>query len=289
MCKKMCSICLVESSDKNPNIFKKLGCDHEFHNNCILQWYTSKKINIDISCPLCRTLIEIPYIFSKSSNYDSHQYYKFINYKRKTLMINNRKISFIENLLYNQNSAPAAWITFYINDEKLFQPVYPMINEAIDNEEYLTFYGRMTMLYSNAETFKLINKTSLNNYKFYDTNEVIFGDMSKCVFIICYEWLYDVMFELKYSYDLEYESILNTLICDIMFITIKHFKEEFNKKNFQGILVCSIHNCINFYEKIYIPLKKINYYTDKAYTIEELHKYNDFQSEYLQKKLILTK
>ena len=283
----MCAICLVESNGKGHNNFKKLGCGHEFHNECILQWYISKKINIDVPCPLCRTLIKIPYIFSKSLNYNSQQHYKFIN---------NGKLSSTKNILYNQNSAPAAWITLYINNEKQFQPVYPMINELIDNESnedieknetYLTFYSRMTILYGKTEIFKLIEKTPLNDYKYYDTNEIIFGDMSKCVFIICYEWLYDVMFELKYSYDLEYDSILNTLICDIMFITIKHFREESSKKIFQGILACSIHNCINFYEKINIPFNKINYYTDKAYTIEELQKYNDFQSEYLQKNLIL--
>ena len=145
----------------------------------------------------------------------------------------------------------------------------------------------MVILYGKTKTFKLLEKTSLNNHKYYDTNEIIFGDMSKFAFIICFEWLYDVMFELKYSYDLQYESIINTLIFDIMFITIKHFREESNKKIFQGILACSIHNCINFYEKINIPFNKINYYTDKAYTIEELQNYNDFQSEYLQKKLIL--
>ena len=277
MCNKMCSICLVESIDKNPNSFKKLGCGHEFHNECILQWYTSKKIMVDVPCPLCRTLIEIPYVFSKSSNYDSQQHYKFIN----------GKLSSNDYILYNQHSAPAAWITSYISNEKQFQPIYPMINVDKYSEEYLTFYSRMNILYSKTKTFKLIEKSSINNYKYYDTNDVIFGDMSKRVFMICYEWFYDVMFELKYSYDLEYESILNTLICDIMFITIKHFSEESNKQIFQGILACSIHKCINFYEKINIPFNKINYYTDKAYTIEELQKYNDFQSEYLQKKLIL--
>jgi len=280
----MCSICLIEISDKNPNIFKKLKCEHEFHNECILQWYTSKKLNIDVPCPLCRTIIETPYIFSKSLNYNSQQYYKFIN---------NGNLSSKENILYNQNSAPAAWITLYINDEKQFQPVYPLINEVIENEsnednkKYLTFYGRMTMLYGKTEMFKLIEKTSLNNHKYYDTNEVIFGDMSKFVFMTCYEWVYDVMFELKYTYDLEYGSILNTLICDIMFITIKHFREESNKKIFQGILASSIHNCIKFYNEINIPFKKVNYYTDKAYTIEELQKYNDFQLKYLKKNLIL--
>ena len=281
MCDTMCSICLLEISDDYNNS-KKLDCGHKFHIDCIVKWYTSNK---DIkTCPLCRTTIKIPYIFCQYTNYNYKQLYTHINYRRKSLTINNTNYSFVEKYLYNESSLPAAWLSLSTKDNKTYQPIYIMkLNDA--DPSYITFYSRMLMLYGNNDRLILTKHNSLNNCSYYDTNDVIFGDMNKYVFMICFEWVYDVMIELKHTWNLKYNSILNTLICDIMFITIKHFGEERNKAFFQAILVCSIYNSIKFYENITIPIEKINYYTKKTYTINEIQKYNYFQSEYIQKNI----
>ena len=104
---------------------------------------------------------------------------------------------------------------------------------------------------------------------------------------ILFDWMYDVMTIFKSKYNIKYLSSINTLIMDLLLITIKEFDEYTNYDIFQGILTCSIYNSIIFLEKKNITLDNVNYYTDYSYKSVDLEKYNQFQKEYINKNLTL--
>lgn len=51
-----CSICLGCSNDVHWQ--RPKSCMHQFHKSCIRAWLDANKNNVEIHCPMCRTLID---------------------------------------------------------------------------------------------------------------------------------------------------------------------------------------------------------------------------------------
>ena len=279
-----CSICLEEIKCVHTSC--KLSCSHVFHNKCISKWYRTSDNEL---CPFCRKLILEPYMFNIIKNRENN-YFKF-NTKRKTIDINGYSISFINDMLLNKNAIPFSWVekNITINESnsksricKLILPTYLL--SISEKEDYaISFYARLYIIYSNKDKIVLQKKKCLNNFIYFDTKEKISPIFSKREFMICFEWIYDVLTELKYRFDLSYLSITNTLLFDLFFKTVEHFK-DIEQSQIQAILVCCIYNSIQILEqnKILPTLEDINFFTDGAYTLENIKSYFEKQNEILK-------
>lgn len=274
-----CSICLTTLTKKNSNL-KKLKCGHIFHYDCINKWYNE---DINGRCPYCRETIDIPYIFYfQNINHKYQLYDTYIqNFIHKT--INGLKIYNIENTFYN-NANPSCWSKEIYNKNELFLPLYSF---ELKNDIYISLYARLYILYSYDVDITLIEKKSFNNITYYDIDKNIFDNFPKKSMKILFDWMYDVMTIFKSKYNIIYLSGINTLIMDLLLLTIKEFDEYTNYDIFQGILTCSIYNSIIFLEKKNITLDNVNYYTNYSYKSVDLEKYNQFQKEYINKNINL--
>lgn len=272
-----CSICLTTLTNSN---LKKLKCGHIFHYDCIDKWYNE---DINGRCPYCRDYIEIPYIFSFQNINNNNQSYKTNKINNINKKINGFQIYNIEKLFYNKAN-PICWSKEIYNKSELYLPLYSF---KLNNNIYITLYARLYILYSNDIDITLIKKNSFNNITYYDIENNIFKIFSKRSIKLLFDWMYDVMTIFKSKYNINYLSSINTLIMDLLLLTIKEFKEQNNYDIFQGILTCSIYNSIIFLEKINITLDNVNYYTNYSYKSTDLEKYNKFQKEYINNNINL--
>ena len=271
-----CSICLTTLTNSN---LKKLKCGHIFHYDCIYKWYNE---DINGRCPYCRDFIDTPYIFSFQNINDNNQSYKTKKSNAINKKINGVKIYNID-IFYNKAN-PICWSKEIYNKSELYLPLYYL---KLNNEIYITLYARLYILYSNDIDITLIKKISFNNITYYDIDNNIFKIFSKRYIKILFDWMYDVMIVFKNDYNIKYLSSINSLIMDLLLITIKEFKEQNNYETFQAILTCSIYNSIIFLEKINITLDNVNYYTNYSYKSTDLEKYNKFQKEYINNNINL--
>ena len=272
-----CSICLTTLTNTN---LKKLDCGHIFHYDCINKWYNE---DINGRCPYCREFIEVPYIFYfHDINYKYQLYNTHIN-NFKNKKINGIQMYNIENIFYN-NSNPYCWSKEIYNKNEVFLPLYSL---ELHTNINISLYSRLYILYSDENDITLIKKKSFNNITYYDIDKNIVNTLSKKNIKILFDWVYDVMTILKTEYNMKYLSSINSLIMDLLLITIKEFDEYDNSKKYQGILTCSIYNSIIFLENKHITLDKVNYYTNYSYKSTDLEKYNIFQKQYIYNNLTL--
>lgn len=281
---EQCSICLEDIKFLSTKI--ELSCGHSFHEKCISKWY---KLNEKKTCPYCRNSIKEPYMFNMIKNREN-EYYKF-KHKKKTIKINDYNIDYY-NMLLNKNAIPFSWVeqnitifnTLKNREADIILPTY-ILNIKRQEELIISFYARLYILFSKKKKIELQKKKCINGYIFFDTDEEINSIFSKKEFHICFEWIYDVLTELKYKYDLNYLSITNTLLFDIFFKTIEKLTIE--RSQIQAVLVCSIYNSIHILEKKKnLPsLDEINFYTNKTYTLEQINPFFETQNNILKDSL----
>jgi hypothetical protein len=288
-----CSICLeeiVNEIDKTT-----IGCSHFFHMTCITKWYETP--NID-SCPFCREIIREPYMYNFIET--NSPYYK-CKYKRKTKTIDGKDISFINNMLLNRFQIPISWIEInhntisahYLKKNKITKYLLPIYNIIFDNDiRYVSLYTRLFILYSSVDTIKLYKKNCLNGYSYYETDIEINSVINKNVIIICFEWVYDVLIELKSKYNMVYLSVINTFIFDLFMNTYLNMNEPYSNRTYvQAILICAIFNSIKTFEnsEVNIELSEINYYGDNAYTLDDLKPFIEYQNLFIKKNIWIIK
>jgi hypothetical protein len=279
-----CSICYDEDSlDKNIITTK---CGHTFHRDCLLKWY--KRQN---TCPYCRGELYFNIISNFTSLLGKELIYSYKRYGRKSVIINGIETCFIERNLKFNKIVPSAWLSFILpipiktRTDKILVPLYsiPFNNSEI----YISPYARLAILY-NTNT-----NTNINLSQMKDVNEVQYYNtdtpceyIKERVFLIVYEWMFDVIHVLKKEYDFHYEQEYNTVICDLLVETIREFK--LTKTEFiQGIAICIIHNILKF-DNIHVSMDNLNYYTMYIYNIKDLEKYDTYQKKYIDNNLIKT-
>ena len=272
-----CSICLEDIGTTYKGV--SLTCGHIYHSVCILEWY---EVSNNGTCPYCRDQITIPGLFNFTVSF-KNVIYKFNKYKRRSVNINGESITFINKLLLNENAIPYCWNinkgqSFCLHNTEFICPVYELLSMKI------SFYARLYILYSGKTTIILNKNNTLNNIELNDIDEPIIGNITKNGINILFDWVYEVIFELKqklYNH-IVYHSSMNTFIFDLFFVTVNHFKLEQNKNILQGIMTCSIYYAIKYIERTNIKFTEVLYYTDDAYTYDDISEYIDFQRNYIE-------
>lgn len=280
-----CSIChepLTNNESQqlfsDSNFTLKTRCGHRFHNDCLSKWYLVKQ-----DCPYCRRILFYENFdqFCFPQRYETNITYK--KYKRKSQIVNNNILPYIEKELKYNTLAPAFWLqhksrirTF---NEKIFEGLYkiPFLQDTI----YVTSYTRLVLIHNDDKNgITLDYYRDLNKNLYYSTeNELKY--MKKHVFIILIEWIYELLGELKKEYTIDYYSEYYTIIIDLVIETVKYF-EIVNIKLIQGIAICAIYNTINL-DNIFpeINMEHLNYYTCNSYNVENLEKYIKYQNNFL--------
>ena len=272
-----CSICLEDIGTTYKGV--SLTCGHIYHSVCILEWY---EVSNNGTCPYCRDQITIPGLFNFTVSF-KNVIYKFNKYKRRSVNINGESITFINKLLLNENAIPYCWNinkgqSFCLHNTEFISPVYELLSMKI------SLYTRLYILYSGKNDIILNKRNSLNNIELNDIDEPILGIITKKYIDILFDWLYEVIFELKQHFynHIVYHSSMNTFIFDLFFVTVNHFKLEQNKNILQGIMTCSIYYAIKYIERTNIKFTEVLYYTDDAYTYDDISEYIDFQRNYIE-------
>jgi hypothetical protein len=275
-----CSICLEEIGNNNKDKKVSLICGHSYHSKCILEWYEKSNNG---SCPYCRQHITNPVLYNFTEFCDNIIYK--MRYKRRSVYINGKSIAFINKLLLNDSAIPYCWILTKDNFIETIFPVYSLSNIKI------SFYARLYILYGRYGNITLTKKITLNNIDLYDIDKPIIGVITKKNICLLFEWVYDVIFELKHhKYSgIIYHSINNTFIFDLFFVTLKHFKLYDNTKILQGIITCCIYCVIKYIDRIKIKFTDVLYYTNNAYTYDDISNYIDFQREYIEENVTFLK
>ena len=267
-----CSICLenIGTIDKGVS----LTCGHIYHSVCILKWY---ELSNNGTCPYCRDQITIPGLFNFTVSF-KNLIYKFIKYKRRSVNINGKSITFINKLLLNEKAIPFCWNLKKDHYTEFISPVYELLSMK------MSFYARLYILYSGKNDIILNKSNTLNNIVLNDIDEPIIGIITKNAINILFDWVYEVIFELKNNFynHIIYHSSVNTFIFDLFFVTVNHFKLEEKINILQGVMTCSIYYAIKYIERINIKFTEVLYYTDNTYTYDDISEYIDFQRTYIK-------
>jgi len=237
-----CPICMEKLN--NPSI--TLECRHRFHEQCLIQWIETG----NNSCPYCRETINLKILIHKTKDLKNH--YRFKSIKRKSIKLDGKCVSFVEKNLINANQNPYAWII----ENKCYYPIYKLIDK--NDSKLITQYLRCCILYSD-KPISTIRKTCIND-DIYDTS-MEFLNHSVISFKIIYDWIYELIRELKYRYNFFFPTFINTMVIDIYFKTIKELKVNKNKY-FQTIVIASVKTCLKKSVGIDIPTNLLVWYTD---------------------------
>lgn len=282
MTENLCPICYENIQE---NEYYTTKCNHSFHKSCIKNWIDTqndKIIDDDetkvILCPYCRTIIDCFII--KLENDFENTHYKTKNIKRKSCIVNNISVPFINKQL--QDQFPKAWFDY----KKILFPIYKL---KFENEDvYISAFLRTYLLYSNENNINFIKKKDFNGKKYYDIENLqIKGLFNKNAFVICFEWTIQVLHELKHIYHINYQQYYNTLINDLVIYSMIKLKLELKKSIYQGLYTCAMYNVINLFNKKKILLNIFIEYTDNTYVEEELKEINKVQQDYLKNEIIL--
>jgi len=273
----ICSICLED----NAKILFKTECKHYFHKDCLIKW-----LRKNMTCPLCRKEIKsIDSIYNENNLINRiYKFTDFLSVKSNTFEINGIKFDNISEQLTNQS--PYIWVNGNIRGKT---PIYYLKNNY-NNVICIDFYTRQLILFSKMNSKNLVKNTTDSIY--YSNTDNLELDLNLGVVIsyknwtiIC-EWMYDVVNLLSEKYDFVFEDCINTLIMDIIIITINENKIT-NKSLFQTIVISSVYNIILYLKKIELSKSELIWLTDNSSKIENFEKFSKFQKNNIEKNIIL--
>ena len=281
-----CLICSLVLDNKEKHT---LPCNHSFHYNCI-----KESIKYNVQCPYCRE--EYPLIDNYSQN--NNKVIKYSIKKRRSIKIRllNTEYIIIKLDNFKENITPNYWIN------NLYKYcVIPLHTLTINGEEYLmTLYLRLVLLFSlEKNLITIVKKKDFMNRIFLDTDDTLYfsktqNKLDKESFLHCYEWIFDVLHELKNEFKFCYYNFINTLLFDCVLEYLREIPTP--KSEYQAILVSGMYKIIEIINKdsfnnfsIKELLKKLVYYSDNSCTVESIGKYNKYIGDYLERYTIMNK
>jgi len=280
-----CLICSLVLHNKEKHT---LQCNHSFHYSCI-----KESIKYNLQCPYCRA--EYPLIDNYSQN--NNKVIKYSIKKRRSIRIRFLDIEYIIIKLDNfkENITPNYWINNLYKDY-----VIPLHNLTINGEEYLmTLYLRLVLLFSlEKNLITIVKKKDFMNRIFLDTDDTLYfsttqNKLDKQSFLLCYEWIFDVLHELKNEFKFCYYNFINTLLFDCVLEYLREREIPTPKSEYQAILVSGMYKIIETLNKdsfsIIELLRQLVYYSDKGCTVESVDKYNKYIGDYLERYKIMNR
>jgi len=252
---EQCALCLQDLNINSvDNLEVKLKCNHKFHKMCI------EKHSVENNCcPLCgRLLINFTFISSKFEQCDyiiSNSNSKYNDYS--LINLHHYNIKCYNPLLLKQS--PQLWIDY--PDSNTLLPLY-CIRAVCNTELVIDFHLRQHILLGTYDnnTLEIINNIDRdidikNRLYYYSSSASILKDkvnydFNKNISEIVVSWIYDVMIFLSDKYKCVYHNALNTLIFDLVIMTLNdetllQFKQ---KSKLQTIILSSIYSCCQFYK-----------------------------------------
>ena len=268
-----CCICL-EDIDTKDKLFET-SCGHHFHQSCFATWYDAKQ-----SCPLCRNdYIEKSVIYYKS-NLDN-LIYKFIDLNNTPVLINGYSDKDVRVNLFNRRSCPSGWIINTWNP-------YPLFTLDTPNSPYqdskITLFLRLMIIFSKSDkNIEMVEKKDRLGNKYYDTDfnvnkYILNNSINRHDIKIIYDWIFDVIKELRSGLNFDYPSIMNPLILDVFLITLLYFELSGQKSKYQTIVASSIYSVIKYTTGVEVSIPKLWWYTDFTSREEDISFYSSWQS-----------
>ena len=198
---------------------------------------------------------------------------------RTSCSLNSNTISFIEKLKIQY---PRAWL----NNKHLY-PLYVINYNGKDT--YISAFLRIKLIFSNLPDISALTCKDFNNLEYLDTDtNFIYNNINipKKVFITIYDWIYELMTELSEKYNFTFNLAYNTIIIDLLIITIINHNVS-DKNLYQGIVISSVYNSIKFINpEVILTMHDLNYYTTYLYNIWDLVPYKTSQENIIKENFI---
>ena len=271
-----CSICLETDTNE---IYTTI-CGHIFHKHCIYIWLKEQT-----TCPMCRQEQIILYMIHHMSEIEN-THYKFINHNGNSGSDDSTFQSAYKQLL---NQAPQGWINMSTREDYSLGPVYVLEIEGV--KTYIDYYVRQLLMFHGGEfdTKQIIERKGLDTVYSTSTQVLSARDTSITLSYKSYEiivdWIYDVMHLLKKNYDFVYTTTMNTLILDLITMTILELG-ILKKNNYQTAIIAAIYTTIKFYEDKEVDRCNLIDLTKNSSDMDVLNTYIYFQEMKMEKDFI---
>ena len=264
-----CSICL--ENIKKEDSYKSDSCGHIFHKNCLKQWInSSQSIDYDESksvnqtCPLCRSkmnTIETGFktinLIDMTLNFRGE---RPIYFSPQTIILDGEKIFISGEKLYKLfKSSPSKWA---IHDSDYFQPIY-----EVGQGKFISSWLRIILLFANKKTIVAETQDTLDSsYIKSVDNTFTCGQhtVSYDSYFKIFNWVFDVMHDIKHSRGLEFSLNLNSKIINIIFAVFSNI--EITSKTYQLVALCAMHIVHNEV----LDYAYLNDFTTNIYTTEKI-------------------
>ena len=149
------------------------------------------------------------------------------------------------------NQVPQGWVN--IDSEEESSPIAPVyILEEEGREVFIDYYFRQLLLFNEGEidTTKIVEKRGIDTVYYTSTQDLNRNgkNITPKEYSIMVEWIYEVMCTLKIEYSFSYKSSMNSILLDLVTMTIMEL-EMAKRSTYQTAIIAAIYTTINFYEK----------------------------------------
>ena len=185
-----CCICLEKCNSNT--YFKCRVCENRIHKSCLIRWYKENN-----TCPLCRSFLKIN-SFSHFKKIENKIYKYHLNIEQKySITFNKLKIDNPYEQLINQ--LPYCWKESNLSKNNLM-PFYRL--KLNNNTIYIDSYLRTVIINLKILPENLIlNKDDLG-IEYYTTNQLLYN-LCKEHYLICVDWIYELILCLRENYKFE--------------------------------------------------------------------------------------
>ena len=177
------------------------------------------------------------------------------------------------------NQVPQGWVNIDSGEES--SPIAPVyILEEEGREVFIDYYFRQLLLFNEGEidTTKIVEKRGIDTVYYTSTQNLNRNgkNITPKEYSIMVEWIYEVMCTLKIEYSFTYKSSMNSILLDLVTMTIMEL-EMAKRSTYQTAIIAAIYITINFYEKKEVSREKLIWYTDNSSEMSVLNNFIHFQ------------